>query len=131
MLGLFLGSLFAFVSWLGFRKSYDEAVEAREKLFSYSQGNKEVLKSSKQVTYSILALIIIGLLALLMLASCAMYSCKNELVRPRIIFILIGLSLAVEQLFWKERVKGRSAIATLIMLAILVIFLLGKVFALW
>jgi len=131
IVGLFVGSLFAFLSWLGFRKSYNDAVEAREKLLAYSQGHKEVFRLSKQVTYSILASMIIGVLALLILASCAMYSCQNELVRPRLVFILIGLSIAVQQLFWKERVKGKSAITTLIVLVMFVLFLLGKVFSVW
>ncbi len=131
IVGLVVGSLFAFVSWLRFRNSYNNAVEAREKLLAYSQGHREVFNASKQVNYAILSSVVIGLLALLLLGSCFVYSCKNELVRPRIIFILIGLSIAIQQLFWKERVKGKSAIIALIALAILVIFLLGKVFSIW
>lgn len=129
--GLVVGSLFAFVSSLRFRNSHNRAVEAREKLYAYSQGDKEVLNSSGQVTYAISSCIVIGLLALLLYGSCYVYSCKNELIRHRIIFILIGLTIAIEQLFRKERVKGKSAIIALVVLAILVIFLLGKVFSIW
>jgi hypothetical protein len=131
IVGLIVGSLFAFASRLGFRKSYNGAEEARKKLFAYSQGHKEVFNTSKQAAYSIMTSMVIGVLALLVLAPCLMDSCKNELVRTQIFFILIGLSIAVEQLFRKERVKGKSAIIALIGLAILVIFLLGKVFSVW
>ncbi len=66
IVGLVMGSLFAFVSWLRFRNSYNNAVEAREKLLTDSQG---------------------------------------------------------------QRIRGRAAIVALVVLAILVIFLLAKVFA--
>ena len=131
IVGLVVGSLFAFVCWLRFRNSYNNAVEAREKLSAYSQGNKEVFNTNKQVTYSILSNMVIGLFALLLLGSCFFYSCKTEVVRPRLIFLLIGLSIAIQQLFWKERVKGNSAIIALGVLAVLVIFLLGKIFSTW
>lgn len=129
--GLVFGSLFAFVSWLRFRTSYNNAVGAREKLIAYSQGHTEILNSSQQVGYSILSSIVIGWLGLLLVGSCFVYSCKNELIRPRLIFILIGLAIAIEQLFRKERVKGKLAIIALVVLAILVMILLGKVFSIW
>ncbi len=131
ILGLCVGSLFAFVSWLGFRKSNNDAAKAREKLYAYSQGHKEVFNSSNQVTYSFLASIVIGMLAIAIMASCEVYSFKNEPVRPQIFFILIGLSIAVHQLFGKERVRGKPAMVALVALTILVTFLFGKVFSFW
>ena len=129
--GLVVGSLFAFIGWLRFRNSYNNAVEAREKLAAYSQGHKEVFNTSKQATYAILSSMVIGVLALLLLGSCFVYSCKNELIRTQLFFLLIGLSIAIQQLFWKERVKGKSVFIALGLLGVLVIFLLGKIFSVW
>jgi len=131
IVGLVVGSLFAFVGRLSFRNSYNNAVGARKKLAAYSQGNTEVFNTSKQASYSILSIIVIGMFVLLLLGSCIFYSCKTELVRPQLIFLLIGLSIAIQQLFWKERVKGKSGIIALGVLAILVIFFLGKIFSVW
>jgi len=131
IVGLVIGSLFVLVNWLIFRTSYNRAVEAREKLAAYSQGHTEVFNTSKQVTYAVTGSIIIGLLGLLLLGSCLIYSCKTDLIRPRLLFLLIGVSIAVQQLFWKERVKGKAAIIALGMLVVLVVFLIGKIFSVW
>ena len=131
LIGLIVGTIFAFASWFGFHNADRNAVEAREKLLAYAQGQKEVFRSSKQALIAIWAIQLIGLLGLILVASCYFYTCKTDLVRPQIIFIMIGLSIIIEQLFRKERLKGKPALIALAMLAALTIFLIGKVFLIW
>ncbi len=129
--GLIVGAIVAFVGWLRLSNSDQSTAEAREKLLAYAPGHKEVFRQSKQAAYAILAVILIFLLSFVLLGSCYFYSCKNDLIRPRIIAILIGLSVIIQQLFYKERLKGKPALIALAVLAALTIFLIGKVFLIW
>ena len=129
--GLCVGAVFALLSWLGFRKTYKDAVLSREKLQAYSQGQTDVFKPSRQVTYAIVGLFIIGAIDLLLIFSCVIYTCANELTRPRLILIILGFGIAIDQLFRAERVTGKLALVLLAILVIVVVFLIGKVVAVW
>ncbi len=59
--GLVIGSLFAFVSWLRFRNTYNDAVEARERLLTDSQGQKIRGRAA------ILVLVVLAILVLFLL----------------------------------------------------------------
>lgn len=59
--GLVMGSLFAFVSWLGFRNSYNKAVEAREGLLVYPQGQRIRTRAA------VIALVVLTILIILLL----------------------------------------------------------------
>jgi len=129
--GLFFGFVFALLGWVRFRRLYDDANEAREEFLPHSHGRRKTFKLSPIATYALLISVIVSVIAVFILGSCLVYSCQNEVLRPQIMFILIGWAIIIQQLFYKERVKGKVAFIVFILLGFLVIFLLGKVFFMW
>ncbi len=61
IVGVVMGSLFAFVSWLGFRNSYNKAVKARESLLADPQG-QTIRARAAVIALVILASLVIFLL---------------------------------------------------------------------
>lgn len=129
--GLIVGSLYAIMAGFGYRITYRDAVSARENLAVLAKGQKNVLVTSRQSTFALLAEMFLGVIGLLLVLSCFFSPCKDDPIRGRLFFILIGLVFGIDQLIRRERVKGKLAIVVVVLLGSLTIYLIGKVFSIW
>lgn len=127
ILGVILGGVLSLLMWWSFRKRYHEAVRAREKLYSSTTGQRAIVRPGSLRGWAIFTIMGLGIISFLVISTCAVNSCKNDPVRPGIFFILIGTSIAIEKLFYEERIKGKYAPAAFIFLFILAIFLIERV----
>jgi hypothetical protein len=125
--GLVFGSIFALLSWLGFRLDYKRAVEARKKLQAYYQGQTDVFAQSKQATYVIIGIVAVSGLVLFLLAAREISSGGINNIITIMILFLIGAVIASETLFRQGKEKRRAATLSLISLAAIVILLVVKV----
>ena len=58
--------------------------------------------------------------------TCFVSSCSNDATRLRLLFPLLIAATCVEFLFRRELVKGKLALGLAIILAIVILFLVGK-----
>jgi len=83
----------------------------------------------RQTIYSLIVLLGLGLFLLTLLLSCVYYPCGGGSNRFNLIAPLLGAAIIVEELFLRERVKGRVAGALAILLTILAAVVIGKTLA--
>lgn len=122
--------LFLFASWLrlgaGHRKR-ESLSTIVSKIQTSSLAPEVKSQHLRQVALSYLAILALGVPTILMILSCWVSSCQNDLIRARIIFILIGCMLVIDQLFTRLRVTGKNAVLLVILIAAITLFLIGKV----
>ncbi len=122
--------LMLFVTWLrlGANRRQPELLLSLITRVQASAAAPEVKSQQlRQVGWSVFAISALSLTGLALLASCAVKSCQTDLIRPRLIFIMIGCAIAVSQLFLRLRVTGRRALAVAAVVAAVTLFLIGRV----